>query len=174
MAHSFLLGHLPIVAKLMAEQPHGLHSSIMGELILDRWREFFPDQIECPGVLVIDVWPMAPPILMLIDQTASQQAIIDAKLPKAINANRYLAPLTQNLDLVSSHGLVWKSWRARLNPGFSVQNVVALVPQMLDEVEVFRDLLKGKAGEGGSWGEPFPFESLATNLTIDVIARAVL
>ena len=87
---------------------------------------------------------------------------------------RMLKPLTQNLDILTTHGAPWRVWRSRFNPAFSSKSITALVPLILEEVVVFRDILRSSVGEDGSWGAVFPLEPLTTNLTFDVIGRAAL
>ncbi len=86
----------------------------------------------------------------------------------------YLAPLTDNMDIVGAVGAPWRSWRSRLSYGFAPKNINALVPAILDDVAVFRDILKSKTGKAGTWGPVLALEPLTTNLMFDIIARAAL
>lgn len=63
MRHSFLLGHLPLLARLMKSKPRDLHWNYIPQLIVEDWMEFFPDCAACPGLIYVDVWPMGPPTL---------------------------------------------------------------------------------------------------------------
>jgi len=50
-----------------------------------------------------------------------------------------------------------------------------MLPSILEEVVIFRDILLAKAGENNNtWGPVFQLEALTTNLTFDVIGRATL
>lgn len=89
-------------------------------------------------------------------------------------ASDFLNPLTQKKDLVCTEGSEWKSWRSRLNPGFSPRNVTALLPELVEEVLVFTNGIKKLAGKDGSWGQVFQMEEKAMNLTFDVIIRAAV
>ncbi|GKT43619.1 putative sterigmatocystin biosynthesis P450 monooxygenase stcS [Colletotrichum spaethianum] len=100
--------------------------------------------------------------------------VSDPSLPRSHLIKSTIAPLTDNLDLVSLEGDEWKTWRARFNPSFSNKNVLSLVPGMIKDVQVFTDIVRKRAGIDGVWGSVFPLEGLTTNLTIDVIGRAVL
>jgi len=79
-------------------------------------------------------------------------------------------PMTQNNDLVTQEGQAWKTWRSIFNPGFSARNVLSFVPDMLEEVLVFKDWLYTVAASG----EVTKLEDQATKVTIDVIGRVVL
>jgi cytochrome P450 len=105
---------------------------------------------------------------------ATQSVPNHQNIQKVANMVRFLHPLTQNLDILTTHGAQWRVWRSRFNPGFSSKSITGLVPFILEEVVTFRNILRSKAGPGGSWGGVFPLEPLATNLTFDVIGRAAL
>jgi len=109
-----------------------------------------------------------------MEPNISSQSISSTVLPRAHNAVLYLTPLTQNLDLASSEGQQWRVWRSRFSSGFSSKNITAMLPSILEEVAIFRDILLAKAGENNTWGPVFPLEALTTNLTFDVIGRATL
>lgn len=176
MEHSLLLGHLPILRRLTSSIPSDFHPNYIPQFIVENWSTLFPEQKECPGVLYLDTWPLAQPIIFTIDSEFASQFMQESPhaLPRARMSKSYLRPLTHSLDLFSINTAEWKTWRARLNPGFSAKNIVTLLPELLEEVCVFADLLRDRAGPDGEWGEVFPLELLTTNLTMDVIGRAAL
>jgi cytochrome P450 len=94
--------------------------------------------------------------------------------PKYSGSRQFVYPLTKNLDLVTMEGETWKTWRARFNPGFSGRNMMVQVPEVLEEVQLFVDTIKSKAGKDGGWGEVFQMEGHTINLTFDVIGRSSL
>lgn len=49
-----------------------------------------------------------------------------------------------------------------------------LIPELIDEIMVFKDLLGKMAGPSGQWGDVFQLEERTTNLTFDVILRATM
>jgi sterigmatocystin biosynthesis cytochrome P450 monooxygenase len=71
---------------------------------------------------------------------------------------------------VCSNGHQWKIWRAIFSPGFSTKNVMALAPSMLEELLVFRSLLKDAA----TTGKVVKVDTMAMKATVDVIGRAVV
>ena len=83
-----------------------------------------------------------------------------------------LESLNDNRDLITSGGAYWKKWRATINPGFNPRNLVAMIPHLIEEIEVFADEIRKMAGENGSWGPMFPLEDRTTDLTLDIILRA--
>ncbi|KAK7740261.1 hypothetical protein SLS63_001461 [Diaporthe eres] len=73
-------------------------------------------------------------------------------------------------DLVNQEGQVWKMWRSIFNPGFSVKNLMSLVPAFLEEIQVFRDWL----GDVAETGQVVQLEAKAMRATGDIIGRATL
>ncbi|RYP84561.1 hypothetical protein DL769_001149 [Monosporascus sp. CRB-8-3] len=82
-----------------------------------------------------------------------------------------MKPLTSNLDIVTAEAELWKTWRSRFNPGFSSRNIMALLPDLIEDVAKFANVLEGLAGEGNTWGPVFQLKEKATNLTFDSICK---
>jgi len=165
LPHSFLFGHLVIVGKLMAKQPR--HAS--GQLVPLLLSREYPDLFSS-GLAYIDMWPMAPPMLAVYHPDIMAQFTQETSLSKHDMMRREFQPFTQCNDLVNQEGQVWKTWRSIFNPGFSAKNLLSLVPEMVEEILIFRDWLKAVALSG----EVTKLENQATKVTIDVIGRAVL
>lgn len=174
MRHSMILGHLETIGKLMSGLPSDAHGDYMMMKIQENWRELFPGSLKCPPVVYIDLWPFASPMIISVNPTVSAQFTQDHSLPKARQQKRVLYPLTHNRDVASMEGLEWRLWRKRLNPGFSIQNITSRIPDMLEEVEDFVEVLRDRVGRDGAWGPVFPLEEATTNLAMDVILRFFL
>lgn len=59
-------------------------------------------------------------------------------------------------------------------PAFSARNLLLVLPSIIDEILVFRENLHAAAGANRAWGDVFQLEELTSNLTFDMITRAVL
>jgi cytochrome P450 len=81
-----------------------------------------------------------------------------------------MRPITGGEDMLCSKGELWKHWRSISNPGFSLSHIMTLVPEMIKDVLVFRDILR----EHVKRGDIFRLEDQTTNLTLDIIGRVVL
>jgi cytochrome P450 len=121
-------------------------------------------------VVYLDVWPISPPMLAVFHPDIMSQYTVEHSQPKHEHLHHELQPLTKCLDLVSSEGQLWKTWRSIFNPGFSAKNLIGLVPDMVEEVEVFRDWLKTAAMSG----KMITLAQKAEKLTVDIIGRTVL
>jgi len=91
-------------------------------------------------------------------------------LPKHWSLRTFLAPFGGWENLVSMEGHEWKAWRSIFNPGFAPANLMGLVPNIVEEVEVFARVL----GEWADRGEVVILEEVATKVTVDVIGKVVL
>jgi cytochrome P450 len=149
----------------MAKYPSNLHGQCLPIIL----QEFFPD-ICARGLVYLDVWPISPPMLAVFHPDMMSQYTVDHSMPKHEHLHHELQPFTQCLDLVSSEGQLWKTWRGIFNPGFSAKNLIQLVPDMVEEIEVFRDLLKAAAISDNK----ITLAQNAEKLTIDIIGRTVL
>jgi len=174
MQHSPLLGHLPVIGKLLANMPPDAHGDYMMLLIQENWQALFPACKQCPPVFYLDLWPFAAPFVISVHPAVSAQFTQEFNLNKAPEQNRFLYPLTRNLDVSSSNGTEWKIRRKCLNLAFSPSAVLGRVSEILDEVDVFVSALRERAGKCGTWGPVFPLEHLATLLALDVMGRFLL
>lgn len=80
-----------------------------------------------------------------------------------------LRPLAGQENMVVSDGAIWKKWRSVFNPAFSVQQLMAQVPLIVDCGERFTQILDRLAVNN----ELFRLEEEATKVTIDVIGKTV-
>ncbi|KAI3320738.1 cytochrome P450 [Xylariaceae sp. AK1471] len=138
-------------------------------------KRWIPDLERTPPILYLDIWPVFPDLMMMVlDAEVSTQFTQIRSLPKHPITRTFLEPLTDNLDMTSADGKQAKVWRSRFNPSFSPRNINLVIPELIDEILVFKELLGEMAGSNGSWSEVFQLEERTTNLTFDVILRATL
>ncbi|KAK4205452.1 putative cytochrome P450 E-class, group I [Triangularia verruculosa] len=154
MKHSWILGHLEIVGKLLKNYPSDAHGNYLPILILENWRELFPQCKDRPPVLYLDMWPFAQPMILPLLLPVAVQFTQDYSLIKAHQQKEVLYPLTKNRDISSMEGPEWKVWKKRLSPGFSNQTITSRIPDLLDEVDKF-----------------YALEKHTTKLAMDIIFR---
>jgi hypothetical protein len=127
--HSLLLGHLPLMKSLRDGLPSDAHSTYTHIKILKNWKKYFPGASECPEAIYLDLWPfMAQPILMVNSPELCAQITQDTPQPRHPMFRWANTPVTGGLDLVSVTTVEHKTWRSRLNPGFSAQNLFRTSP----------------------------------------------
>lgn len=173
LPHSWLLGHLPIVAQLKNDMPPDISFIAFHGWLADNVKKYFPELDEVPPVVYLDMWPFLKcPVVVVFDAEASANFMANRSLRKHSITRDFLRPLTGGLDILSSFGEPWKKWRSTFNPGFSPRNVVLMIPELLEEMLTFAENLEKSAGEDGSWGPMFQMQDRTTHLTLDVIFRA--
>ncbi|MCJ1282012.1 hypothetical protein MMC26_001335 [Xylographa opegraphella] len=161
--HHPLFGHIPLSANIIGSFPPYAH----GNYLPDQIRQRYP---HLDSAFYLDTWPFGPPVLAVVSPDMMYQFTQDRNLPKDKGMRHFLRPLTGEQDLVTLEGPIWKRWRATFNPGFSANHIMTLVPGMVEDVTVFRDILRGHAEQG----DMFCLEEASLNLTIDIIGKVVM
>lgn len=150
----------------MAGYPKDLYGHYLPLLI----QKEYPDICASRGIVYVDTWPLASPMLAVYDPSIINQFTTEDSRPKHELVLDGFHILTQGLDIFTAEGSKWKVWRKVFNPGFAPQNIMSFVPAILEEVQVFRAWLDQVAKEGGI----VEMQEPAEKLTIDVISRVVL
>lgn len=78
--------------------------------------------------------------------------------------------ITGGYELFTMEGPMWKYWRSTFAHGFSSSHIVTVIPELIEEALVFRDILREKAKEGVR----FSLESVTANLAADLAGRFML
>ncbi|KAF4972157.1 hypothetical protein FZEAL_9658 [Fusarium zealandicum] len=177
MPHSLLWGHLGKLFELLVnpkDMPDDMAINYLQWHIVKDWKRHFPEQEHCPHVIYIDWWPLSVSYVLVTDPAVASQYLQNRSAPKIIADKNFVYAFTRNLDLISMDGDQWKEWRSRANPCFSARNILAQLPDMLEEMQIFTGLLKDKAGKDGAWGQLFQLEEAAMDLTFDVVCRTTV
>ena len=161
--HHPLVRHLLLVKGHLSRLPHDAHPSYLPWII----RRATPD---IGPVFYLDLWPFTIPLLAVTSPSIASQFTQEVSLPKSPALVKWIRPLAENKDLVSMEGQLWKQWRGVYNPGFSASHLMFLVPQIVEEVEHFCDILRDRARAGFI----FQLEEATVNLTMDVIGRVAM
>jgi cytochrome P450 len=171
--YSLLWGHLGLIKLLREGLPKDAHSTYEVMKLVRDWKRFFPAHEECPPLVYLDMWPfMSQPVIQIISpELAAQTTQTTPPRPRTPVMKWALTPLTGGLDLLSMGPADHKKWRAMLNPAFSSKNTTANIPDVLDQVEIFAQRLRYKAGQLGGFGELFTLYEMCVALTFDIIAK---
>ncbi len=161
--HHWLFGHVVLSADILVSLPPYAHGVYIGDQVRQRYPHL-------NDAFYLDTWPFGPLILVLLSPDMMYQLTQANQIPKDKGVRHFLQPLTGKEDLVTLEGATWKRWRQIFNPGFSANHISTLIPGMVEEVEIFKDLLKKHA----SSGDMFYLEEASLSLTIDIIGRVVM
>ena len=167
LPHSFLFGHLLVIAKVAIKNK--MAPDVHGQAVPMMLAKEYPEALKT-GAVYMDVWPISSPMLAVFHPDMMAQFTQNNSQVKHPQMHAEFLPFTGSKDLVNTEGQEWKTARSIFNPGFSAKNLLSLVPAFVEEAMVFRDKLKNLAGKA----EVIKLETLTTDLTVDIIGRAVL
>ncbi|KAI1775362.1 vera protein [Hypoxylon cercidicola] len=172
--HSILFGHIGIFVDFRKAHPPDININVFHIWLARNYKKYFPERQKLPPVVYLDLWPVGPSFALVYDAAGVAQFTQTKSLPKLHHLTDYIKPLTSGLDIVSTEGALWKTWRSRFNPGFGPRNIAALLPELIEDVSVFVDELRGMSGSEGRWGPVFQLREKSADLTFNVICRATL
>jgi cytochrome P450 len=168
MPHSFLFGHLVVLAKVAIKyrHPRDAQAHWMFHFI----QKAYPEVVKC-GLVYMDTWPIGYPMIAVFEPGMMAQFTQEISQPKWwAQGHKEFRHYTGGEDLVHLEGREWKQARAMFNPGFSARNLLSMIPQFIEESLVFKERLRKAADTN----EVIPLELWTTDLTLDIIGRAVL
>lgn len=122
------------------------------------------------GYFYLDMWPVSEQMIVVNHPDLMVQFTQDTSFAKHRQMPFEFGPFSHGVDLVTSNGHHWKTWRSIFNPGFSSKNIQSYVPAMLEEYNIFKSKLEGFVASG----ETVKMDKLTMALTVDIIGHAVL
>ncbi|KAI1169781.1 cytochrome P450 [Nemania sp. FL0916] len=163
--HSFLMGHLLEAKAASEELPRGAHSSyVTRRLGTKLGAEAF----------YFDPWPVASPFLVITDyrlanQVTSHEWTGGVKPPTLA---RWFAPISgrDGINLFTQNGASWKRDHEIFLPFFNNNNLDATLPAIIDEMLIFRDILRKKSQRKDTIIRLEPF---TLSLMNDIIGRVI-
>ncbi|OTB10889.1 hypothetical protein K445DRAFT_69294 [Daldinia sp. EC12] len=167
--YSTFFGHL-LTAKTAADElPPGAHSTY----ILDRIGRKL-DGGNGPPALYFDSFPISVPMVLVRDPYIANQATshpsVSAEKPAA-SLREWFAPISGKggVNLFTQNGQEWKHDHNLFLPFFNNSNLDAAMPVVVEQLLIFRGLLRKEAGKGNL----FHLEPLALSLMNDIIGLVV-
>jgi sterigmatocystin biosynthesis cytochrome P450 monooxygenase len=147
----------------------------MSKLLKDVHGHVLPYQIrlklpDLGPVFYIDTWPFGPPMLVITAPDQAYQITQAHSLPKFHALRDYMRPMTGGNDMITMEGKEWKKWRNMFKFGFSSGHLMTQVPEMVNEVSTFCEILRDLARKQ----ETFSMDKVATRLSLDIIGRVTL
>ena len=121
------------------------------------------------GLFYMDLWPLAPPAVVLNDAGLSEQVTVVQTLRQHKAVDDFLAPILGRDVIAAANGPVWKKLHNAMAPAFSWSHIRSLTGVIVEEGTHFRDTLDGLVKSG----EVFSMEETAMKLIFDIITRIV-
>lgn len=154
---SWIFGHLLAFGRYAAQLPNDANVlSGNAQIGRDMGKETY----------VLDLWPMAKPMLFTGDINLATAIVSTHNLPKEGFVQDGMRRITGGPDILSINGHDWKFWRSMFNPGFSMSNINNQVGPIVDSVETFSDILRDHAS-----GDIFNLVPMTTRLTMEVMIK---
>ncbi|KAK9786224.1 putative Cytochrome P450 [Seiridium cardinale] len=173
--YSFLFGHISLMKLLKQGLPSDAHDTYVVRKLSLEWQDYFPNATKAPPLAYLDLWPfLSQPLIVVFSPQACSQLTQETPQPRHSLFRWSLTPLTGGNDLTSVDMATHRVWRSRLNPGFSLKNLILQMDVLLEEVAVFAEKLRNNAGDNGTWGDVFTLYDNAVSLTFDIIFRSAL
>lgn len=99
----------------------------------------FEDSENC---FYVELLPFSSPLLVVTSTDLAIQACQERDLPKPPFLIPFFAPFVGGPDLFDMNGTEWRHSRALLNPGSSVRVMLGSIPHIIEEAEVYVELLR--------------------------------
>ncbi|GAM85613.1 hypothetical protein ANO11243_036200 [Dothideomycetidae sp. 11243] len=127
-------------------------------------------QYNMPDTFALDTWPVSNSMIYNASPEVAEQFMVTRSMPKAQVVVPFLEGVGGKTNLVVDDGPKWKTWRSAFNPGFANAHLMTLVPDIVDQVEIFRRKMDQYANDYRLFRMSIP----VTRLTIDIIGKVVL
>ncbi|KAL1878251.1 hypothetical protein Daus18300_002169 [Diaporthe australafricana] len=160
-----IFGHLLTVPPVQKLLPEDSHQPDTFETLCRAHEKADGDSI-----IYLDMWPFADPMMVICSPMLAVQACQEHELPKPPILHAFFNPLAGGENLFTMNGPAWKTSRALFNPGFSASYVLQQAPHIVDEAQVYVDILREHAHKG----EMFSLDDVTCWYMMDVVAALTL
>ncbi|KAI8948714.1 cytochrome P450 [Xylaria longipes] len=138
--HSFIMGHLLQAKAASEELPRGAHSAYVTTRLATKLNT---------EAYYFDPWPVADPLLILTDYRLANQATGHewTGSVKPPTLSRWFAPISGRggVNLFTQNGAEWRRDHEIFLPFFNNNNLDATLPVIMEEMLIFRDILRQKS-----------------------------
>ncbi|TDZ33244.1 Cytochrome P450 monooxygenase aflN [Colletotrichum spinosum] len=157
LPRTWMTGHLSVMMEFRKDYPGDVNIGNFHPWIINNYHKYFPDQVHCPPVIYLDLWPvLRSPIVAAYKNTVAAQFTQFKNLDMHQISLDFMTPLTKGKDISTLQGE-------------GVEEVEVLVQSRLQ----FKKCLYHGAGAHRR-DSVFQFRNATTALTFDIIVRAVL
>ncbi|KAE8362949.1 cytochrome P450 [Aspergillus caelatus] len=158
-----ILGHLHVVAGFSKQFPSDMQQA-------QSFGALASQNPELQAGYYLDVWPFGVPMFLVASPELAVQACQTYDLPKPDVLAPIIGEMAGGRNLFVVNGAEWKRARELFNYGFSMSAVMSRVPQIVEEAEVFVDILLEHARKG----DTFSLDQVACSYVMDIIGHEAL
>ncbi|RFU35497.1 hypothetical protein B7463_g859, partial [Scytalidium lignicola] len=159
--HSMILGNLKVMGEALKKYPSDFHPMPM---FTDIGNEY-----GFRGLYYMDIYPFGEPLVFIIHPEVAAQVQNSSNFYRHPYATEFLGGIVGTKSIFTTQGAEWHQQRSWFASAFSMSQILALVPGMIEETLIFREILTRDAVSG----DVFAMNDRAMRLTIDVIGRSV-
>ncbi|TGO36222.1 hypothetical protein BHYA_0132g00310 [Botrytis hyacinthi] len=164
--HSFLFGHLLLLKKMSRRLSKDAHYQYM-------FGEIYRDHFESTGVYYMDLWPITGLFMCIHSPTTAISVTQTSTLIAARKFDllpRFFKPIVGGPCLFDMPEESWRLWRAVFNKAFNNEHFQKLVPGMVKQIEVYKDILREHAKNG----DMFYLDTTTLRFTMDLIGKTIM
>ncbi|GES65079.1 cytochrome P450 [Aspergillus terreus] len=161
--HHAIWGHFLIMRDIASTLPPDATPQLFAHLMRQRYGlgDFF----------YLDLWPLAPPQLVIAHPELATQIVHKMNLPKeSAVMQKWTGPILGEKSMVSANGHDWLIARKSFTPGFQPRKLLQHVPNIVDEAVAFASVLR----EHAQRNDIFRMEDLGARMIFNISARVIL
>lgn len=119
----------------------------------------------------LDLWPLAPPQLVIVQPELATQIVQKMNLPKeSVVMQKWTGHILGKKSMVTANGHEWLVARKSFTPGFQPRKVLQHVPGIVDDALQFAEVLKEHARNE----DVFKMEDVCARMIFNISARVIL
>ncbi|KAH8658231.1 cytochrome P450 [Xylariales sp. PMI_506] len=161
--HHAIWGHFLIMQEIAGSLPPDATPQLFAHLMRKRYGlgDFF----------YLDLWPLAPPQLVVAHPELANQAAQKLNLPKQSEVmQKWTGPILGNNSMVTANGHDWLVARKSFTGPFQPRKVLTHIPGIVEDVKQFCEIL----GEHAKSGRIFRMEDQGARMIFNISSRVIL
>jgi cytochrome P450 len=123
------------------------------------------------GLVYFDTYPLVNDNVLIAATPEAAAEVTEWNFVRHPFMTNFYGRIIGIKSMTLAEGQQWKDLRKTFNPGFSLTNIMTLMPEIVKQAEIMTTILSGIARNGG-FAESL--DELARGATLDIIFRVVL
>ncbi|KAE8349705.1 putative N-alkane-inducible cytochrome P450 [Aspergillus coremiiformis] len=157
-----VLGNLPVLFNFMKKVPKDAQEAMSFALLAS--------ESGLDTCFYMDAWPFGFSTLVITSPDLAVQTCQTHDLSKPDALAAFITPMTGGPTFFDRNGAEWKYGRELFNHSFSMRSVMGYVPYILQEVEVYVDVLRDLA----KTGDTFLLDEITCRYVMDIIGNVAM
>ncbi|KAJ5475726.1 hypothetical protein N7539_008013 [Penicillium diatomitis] len=161
--HHAIWGHFLVMRDIAGSLPADATPQLFAHLMREKYGlgDFF----------YLDLWPLAPPQLVIAHPTLATQIVHKMNLPKeSAVMQKWTGPILGEKSMVSANGHDWFLARKSFTPGFQPRKLLQHVPNIVEEALMFANVLREHANKG----DIFKMEDISARMIFNISTWVIL